>query len=94
MSNGRFRRYYWQIHTLLSENTHLLDVDHSTCEICKDYEVEYAGTFWADIVFKNGYRLNRDGDRRLNCDRRLNRTVIHLIALAGQRQVEDQPAGQ
>ena len=45
MPNGRFRRYYWQIRTLLSENVHLLDVDHPAYEICQDYETEYTGTF-------------------------------------------------
>ena len=57
MSNGRFRRYYWQIHTLLGENVHLLAVEHPAYKICEDYEVEYTGTFRANIVFGNGSRL-------------------------------------
>ena len=57
MPNGRFRRYYWQIRTLLGENVHLLDVDHPAHEICQEYETEYTGTFRASIVFKNRSRL-------------------------------------
>jgi len=49
MPDGRFRRYYWQIHTLLSENAHLLDMDHPTYKVCEDYEVEYSGAFRASI---------------------------------------------
>ena len=57
MPDGRFRRYYWQIRTLLSENVHLLNVDHPAYKICEEHEVEYAGTFWASIVFENGSQL-------------------------------------
>jgi hypothetical protein len=57
MPDGRFRYYYWQIRTLLSEREHLLDTHHSAYEICEDYEVEYTGTFGATIVFKDGSRL-------------------------------------
>jgi len=57
MPDGRFRHYYWQMRTLLSEREHLLDRNHPAYEICEDYEVEYTGTFRATIVFKNGSRL-------------------------------------
>lgn len=57
MPDGRFRRYYWQIRALLSEKAHLLDVDHPAYEVCEDYEVEYTGTFRANIVFEDGSRL-------------------------------------
>ena len=57
MPDGRFRHYYWQIRTLLSENDHLLDTNHAAYELCDDYEVEYTGTFWATIVFEGGSRL-------------------------------------
>ncbi len=57
MPNGRFRRYYWQIRTLLSEKAHLLDADHPAHKVCEDYEVEYSGAFRASIVFEDGSRL-------------------------------------
>lgn len=38
--DGRFRHYYWQIRTLLSEKEHLLDTNHAAYEICEDYEAE------------------------------------------------------
>jgi hypothetical protein len=57
MSNGRFLRYYWEIRTFLSQRAHLLDTQHKAHKICESYEIEYAGTFWASIVFQNGSRL-------------------------------------
>lgn len=68
MPNGRFLQYYWQIHTLLSQNNHLLDDSHPDFALCKDYEVAYTAAFHASIVFIDGSRLIVRFSVRANAD--------------------------
>lgn len=57
MPDGRFLHYYWQIHTLLRENSQLVDDTHPDYALCRDYEVAYTAAFHASIVFTDGSRL-------------------------------------
>lgn len=93
MPDGRFRHYYWQIRTLLSEKEHLLDTNHAAYEICEDHEVEYTGTFWATIVFEGGSRLVVRFTLRGNDDIEEHHYAYVYLDAQGQRvfQYDDAP---
>lgn len=57
MSNGRFRFYYWQIYSFLSELLPILDTSHSDYSFPHEDELEFTGEMRAALVFKDGSRL-------------------------------------